>query len=363
MINHARALPIAQKRFKSNFSSLMNTVSMTIGGVLDSLSDSEGVIPSSSMDTVLSRCGAVLQSVYVVDGRTSLSSDGAPQSPYAKLLMMNIAQLSLDVVSSHARYMQSHIDPLTQQRMINLSIRESQQKPLTEADIERLRIFSVNPFANYEPAHTWVDPAGYRLSDRIWNTSIRSRQQLDRMMTDLIRQGMGSRDISRQVERFLNPDRTGVRTRIYGGDASYDGMRLARTEITRAHTYAAYTSAQANPYVEKYRMRRSNFGQSSCPVCLQHAGPVGGDGIVYDISEAMLSPYHPHCMCYFTSELTRTPAEITEQLREAMIQAEERLLHPYMTPLQTQSFVSSLLGWDTWPQLLQQIAPIQPRLF
>ncbi|PJF23673.1 MAG: hypothetical protein CUN53_21700, partial [Phototrophicales bacterium] len=54
---------------------------------------------------------------------------------------------------------------------------------------EKLRIFSPNALAQYEPAHTWVDPKGYRLSDRIWRTGEITRQRIDALIAEGIREG------------------------------------------------------------------------------------------------------------------------------------------------------------------------------
>jgi hypothetical protein len=54
--------------------------------------------------------------------------------------------------------------------------------------LDDLRIFRPNPLAQMDesrrwvPMHKWNTPDGYRLSDRIWQTSVYSRTQVDRLV-------------------------------------------------------------------------------------------------------------------------------------------------------------------------------------
>jgi hypothetical protein len=119
-------------------------------------------------------------------------------------------------------------------------------------------VFTPNPLAGYDPPHLWVDPNGYRLSDRIWRTAGATRRKVDAFLEDGIAQGRGSLKLSRDLERFLHPGRQLVRTKTpYGTDASYDAMRLARTEISRGAAQAHETAARANPFVSGLRWKLS----------------------------------------------------------------------------------------------------------
>jgi hypothetical protein len=120
------------------------------------------------------------------------------------------------------------------------------------------QVFAPNPLADYDPPHLWVDPNGYRLSDRIWRTTSETRRKVDGFLEDGIARGRGALKLSKDLERFLHPGRQLKRTKTpYGTDASYDAMRLARTEITRAASQAHELAAQANPFVEKLRWKLS----------------------------------------------------------------------------------------------------------
>lgn len=384
-IKYGRTLASAQVRFKQRYTALMQTAVSSIGGVLLRY-ERDGIIPVEFADDVARQAGEIVQAVFVVDGRTSIRANGVPVSPYARALMTEIVLVTIEVVNKHAdfmrRYLPDDVAWMLQQpaRTIaelahlrvgypttdHFQIYEADDKRLTDEELERLRLFAPNPLAEYEPPHTWVDPNGYVLSQRIWNNSQETRRKLDAFLYDQIREGRGAREIARNAEQFLLPGRARIRTRKpYGSDASYDAMRLARTEISHAHNNAAWVSATLNPYVSQIRMMRSASGDPKCPKCPTYAGEVGGAGIAYSVYSAVIAPYHPNCMCYSVPEVTDSPQAVTERLRAGLIDAENQYLKPFLTPVQTQAFIDMLMGWDTWQDLLAQtlVGQPQPRLF
>jgi hypothetical protein len=310
----------------------------------------------------------VIDRVFIgTDNRLPVLDDGTPTAPYARLLLTQCARVTAAMIEPHHRYMERVVPPDVQAW---LRARSRRLAELTDAEIdeiaERLRLFRPNPLAEYDPTHVWVDPNGYRLSDRIWRTDEETRRKLDAMLRDQIAQGTGSERLARLVEQFLIPGRAKVRTeRPYGVDASYDAMRLARTEIARAANEAAFIAAWLNPYVEKIEIVRSAQGDRDCKVCPQHATiGIFGERLrpAYRLGEARISPYHPHCMCRVESVVTQDPDAVTADLRRVMESAEAEYLSPYMTPLQMDGFIEQLLGQALF-DLLRQVAPLQPPLF
>jgi len=171
-------------------------------------------------------------------------------------------------------------------------------------------VFAPNPLAGYDPPHLWVDPNGYRLSDRIWRTASETRRKIDAFLEDGIARGRGSLKLSRDLERFLHPGRQLVRTKTpYGTDASYDAMRLARTEITRAASQAHEAAAKANPFVEKLRWKLSPQ-HPCCDICDSYADKE------YEFDDLPTQPAHPHCLCYWENVITEDSAAILDQARE-----------------------------------------------
>lgn len=342
-------LPGAQVRFRRGYTGLMREASAQIAGVL--LRESvDGRIPVRRAEVVTALAGEIVQRVFVVDGRRSVDADGVPLSPFARALYTELYRVTVGMVNKHADFMERHLDEGTQGLLNMQSRRIAEQGPH--------RLFEPNPLAFYEPAHTWVDPRGYVLSQRIWQNAARTRQNLDDLMTDLIRQGVGSQQIARRVEQYLLPGRAKIRTnKPYGSDASFDAMRLARTEISRAHNQASWVAAYLNPYVDQIRVMRSPNGDPLCPICLEHAGPVGGEGIVYEMGSRTIPPFHPHCMCRVDAEVTRSPDEVTGELRDMLRDAERELI-PMVTPVQRDVFIEMLLG-EVVAQFMRQLLPMQ----
>jgi hypothetical protein len=146
--------------------------------------------------------------------------------------------------------------------------------------------------------------------------------------------------VSRELEQFLLPGRGLIRTRApYGTDASYDAMRLIRTEITRAAAQASEMAAAANPFIAGMSVVLSG-SHPKYDICDIAAGagpwPVGEIPAQYQI------PLHPHCLCHYRYEMVENPQAILDELRNDI-----RKLRPgglMINPLQVAAFVKLLWG-------------------
>jgi hypothetical protein len=175
------------------------------------------------------------------------------------------------------------------------------------------------PIATYEPAHKWVKPDGYRLSDRIWMTDDETRRRLDLYISEKIKLGTSAEDLSKGVIQFLKPGQYLPETnKPYGRNLSYNAMRLARTEISAAYAQADIAAARANPLVTQYNVNRTRYGKP-CNIC----DPIA-NGSPYDIADdSAIPPEHPNCLCSMSFEYQDSIAETVERLR-----AELRDKHP-----------------------------------
>lgn len=279
---------------------------------------------------ILTEAGKQFASVFVgVDGRSAYRDDTVPLSPFADMLNRHLAAVQADVVFAHARWLRANLPD----DVFGWLARE----PVAE--------FASNPLAQYEPAHTWVDPRGYRLSDRIWNTSNRTRAQIDALLADGIRQGRGSLALSRELERFTRPERATLRTRRpYGVDASYDAMRLARTEISRAHMQATFAASRANPLVDRMDYALS-MSHPRVDICDKFASIDMQGGRIrepYRIEECPhpVDDTHPHCLCHVRSAVTSSREEVIAQLRALMNGGQPAPL----TPARPRSLLGQMLG-------------------
>jgi len=148
----------------------------------------------------------------------------------------------------------------------------------------------------YDAMHQFVDKDGYRLSDRVWRASARTRNAIDRLVTYEVSQGTSAVRMAGMLEQFLQKERAGVRTKKpYGRWGSYDARRLARTEITAAHGRATIASAAANPFVQLIEWALSLSHEEWDCNCEENSEKDLGDGPgIYPVDGVPRYPDHPH---------------------------------------------------------------------
>lgn len=154
-----------------------------------------------------------------------------------------------------------------------------------------------------EPILTWEDVRGYNLSDRIWNIGEVTAGQIDLLLQESIAQGTASLTLAKRLEQFLLPGRTLPRTnRPYGTDASFNAMRLARSEITRSFSISTKLAGMLNPFVTRAYYHLSAVHASdpgdSCEAFAEESD--ANDGFPPDETPMPMVDTHPHCMCYLT---------------------------------------------------------------
>lgn len=370
-LNNARILPMAQAGFKRDVRNLFASVVDDIQRVvLAPGADADTPIAPSRIPTIQAQTAKIIMGLFVgADGRNAFAEDGVTAvSPYAKLLNKWYVYVVVQQVMAAHRWMKTNLPEdvfryLQSGRVRPVRIVKEADNPYLRQDGEtldayrarlaNLRIFSPNPLAQYDPMHTWVDPNGYRLSDRVWRTGQATRDQIDALVTQGIRQGMSARDLARSLEAYLVPTQTGVRAlRPFGGRFVPDGaaanaLRLARTEISRANNQAAYIAAVNNPYAEGMDIARSANGDPTCPICPQHATiDMSGTRVrdPYPINSSFrVPPYHPHDMCNCRPAMAPL-SQVTQQLRGVMQGNDQTELIPYTTPAQPNLFIQQLLG-------------------
>ena len=325
---HLSVMRDNERRMEALFAGLANYATSRILRA----ADAEGNIPRSATYELQRDIGDATMRLFVARGRGErpapfeILPDGAvfPLSPYARALWAAITEAMRIQVEQQAAMMERRLP--------------ADLKALLRGGIAREQgtVFTPNPLAHYDPPHLWVDPNGYTLSERIWATAGNTRRKLDAMLEEGIRQGRGSLALSRDLERYLQPGRQLVRTKApYGVDASYDAMRLARTEISRAAAQAHEASARANPFVEKLRWKLSPQ-HPCCDICDSYADKE------YELDDLPTQPAHPHCMCYWENVLTEDRDEKLAQAREE-IRAARVAAAAIVTPLLVKEFLEYLL--------------------
>lgn len=165
----------------------------------------------------------------------------------------------------------------------------------------------------FDSNRRWVDPKGYRLSDRIWKGGRSVRREIDRVLVDGIRNGESAVDVAAKLEQYLNPDKAPqsyrkdgkiVRKHMtrtpYGKAGSSYARSLARTEISRAHAVATLEAAKVTPGVVgvKWRLSNQHVGQDPCNDNAQRHSD-GMEPGEYRVQEAPRMPQHPQCICCY----------------------------------------------------------------
>jgi hypothetical protein len=163
----------------------------------------------------------------------------------------------------------------------------------------------------FDPNRRWVDPDGYRLSDRIWKGGREVRREIDRILQDGIRNGTSAVDLADNLQRFLNPDaapityhkdgrivRRNTTKTPYGKSGSSFARALARTEISRAHGMAVIESAKVTPGVRgvQWRLSGSHPEPDACDDNASRDRYGLGAG-VYPPDKVPRYPNHPNDIC------------------------------------------------------------------
>lgn len=259
-------------------------LAQTIAALVLRASGPDGMIPNRrAVRVALSEAiwTQVVKPFYIGRGDNPLRGD-APQSPYARLLY--------DGVVGATRIQVERQVALVRRVVKDDIVLAWLTGPRPVGSVREIR-------GTYDPWHLWVDPNGYRLSDRIWRTSVDVRARIDQLLDYHISRGTAAVDIAQELEPFLTPSGRGPRTvRPYGREGSYTARRLARTEITRASGQGTIQAAQANPFVAGLQWRLS-ASHPKIDICDTYArGGPNGDGI-YPLDEFPTYPAHPNCIC------------------------------------------------------------------
>lgn len=319
---------------------LFKALSASIAADIHRAAGSDGLVPRSASVDLVRQVAARVTAFFLGHNRQGklapfeMGTNGAvvPLSPYMRTLWAGIVEAMRVTVVQHATILDARLPPNIAARM-----RRAYVSPFASSRVHE-QLFRPNVLATYEPPHLWVDPNGYQLSDRIWNTADSTRRQLDAFLSDSIAKGRSALAMAKDLDTFLQPGRSLVRTKAaYGTDASYDSMRLARTEIARAHAQAAEMSAAMNPFVQALQWNLS--GSHPKPdICDDNAanGP-------YELGNTPTMPAHPHCLCYWTYVMVEDGRKVLVQLHEDIQRARAEFVD-MVGPVAANQFLQMLLG-------------------
>ena len=330
---HSRHLQVMREN-ERRMTSLFDRLSSQVIREVVRYSQGDGTVPVSSTYDLQKASGRWVTSMFLgSDRRGGLSafevlSDSSlfPLSPYMRAMWDSIETAMRIPVEQSASIMEKY---LTREPELALYLRVAHTFDQTTSEQAR-----TNPLSMYAPPHLWIDRRGYQLSERIWRTSGYTRRKLDMYLEQAIAEGKSAMDMAEELQTFLKPGRALARTRMpYGTDASFDAMRLARTEITRAAGQAHEMSALVNPFVTHLGIRLS-ASHPEVDICDEAAA--GGPYPKDDIPPQYLIGMHPHCLCTYYNVLTDNPDE-------AIAGARAQTRQNALTPMALVLFVQFLL--------------------
>jgi hypothetical protein len=185
-------------------------------------------------------------------------------------------------------------------------------------------------------AAEWLYGDSRNLSGRIWNVDGDGRDAINNVIMQGIADGDSAWNMAKKLEEFLGAGQNCPRwasTRLYGRTASdksagdttgllsgndcdgrgvsYNALRLARTEIQKAHALATDKVMMAQPWVEKEQCHLSAAHPETDECDDVISNGENGQGI-YEVG-TIEYPLHPHCFCYKTAVLMDEKA-FTSQL-------------------------------------------------
>jgi len=359
VIPGTKALPIAQKGFREGYKAILRPAAEQIGAVLQRYAGADGAIDPRRERQVLSATGQIIDRVFVgSDGRHAYAEDEAtPLSPFARLINIWVASVTVKAVYNQRNWMKRHV-PEDVYNWLSRAKRPAIVRETIDVSARANPVFAPNVLAKYDPLHLWVDPNGYRLSDRIWRTGVDTRTRLDAMLAEQIRNGNSAFNISKKSEQFMLPGRAALRTdKPYGKDASYNGMRLGRTEITRAHGGATLISGELNPYVTgtDWVLSGSHPKLDACDQLATVDASGNRRKDPYPIGQFPAYPSHPQELCNLQNAVTSTPAQVTADLRAFMEAGDD----PPLTPAADDTLLWLLMGaafYEWWKRNSEAVA-------
>jgi len=300
-----------------------------------------GAVPAARSFLLSQLVAEGIAAIFGATPHHTIASDGTPLVPFAALLATATREATALVTAPAVAEVTARL--------------VGQPDLLAALTGGRALPVGARPVTLLDTARGWVDPNGYRLSDRIWRNGQDVRAAIDTILDAGIRAGTTATDLARALDGFLTPEGAALRTRTpYGSTGLYAPRRLARTEITRAHGAATVEMARLNPFAAGVKWNLSG-SHPAADECDQHAARDAhglGAGI-YPADALPTYPDHPHCLCYLTTHLRRDAASVVADLgRWARGEAVAGFETTGSVPLESVALVDWLTGFPA-PERVQ----------
>ncbi|NPV52205.1 MAG: hypothetical protein HPY71_01625 [Firmicutes bacterium] len=166
---------------------------------------------------------------------------------------------------------------------------------------------------------------GLFLSDRIWQQAERVRDSMRDIIQEAVVLGIDAKDVARMLERYVErgaktfawqyPDMIARMEGRIPKDLTYEGLRLARTEMTAAFGEGTISAARVSPSYQgmQWILSKAHPIEDICDT-LAEADYFGLGAGVYSPGNEPMYPAHPNCLCVLVPK-HETPEEFVERLR------------------------------------------------
>lgn len=281
----------------------------------------ERVIPNrrSTRDGLVAAIYAqVLKPYYVGSGEEPFAGT-RPLSPYAKLLYEGVSGMVRIEAEAQAALVRRLVrDEVVVDWLLRpwlrqdfgVSAQSNAQPPVTElVEVRPVQEMSIASFTQ------WLDPRGFRLTERIQRVAIEVRSRIGRFIDSHIGKGTPALTMATKVEAFLTTGERGKTT--YGNQGAVAPKVLVQHEMTKAGGATAAATSVINPFVRgaQWLLDPSHPKPDRCD--LRARGGANGDGI-YPLSELPAFPDHINCMCHLRAVTVRNLAAVTAALAAAI---------------------------------------------
>lgn len=279
----------------------------------------QGKIDPDKKTALLEKIGNIITSVFS-DGRETFDRK-KPLTPFASFINQHIALASLEAAKPHYTLLKTYLDT-------ELLIWLSGGRTVEQVSIG-------NDISLYPPPHEFVDPAGYRLADRVWRLGQTTRIKLDQMLSDAIEQGQSATELATHINNYLLPGHeiSGLSTKGYGTNVSYHATTLIRSEVSSAHSMATLGSTNADPFTSgidwKFSIRHIKSDDCDRFATLDASGHrIKPPYSVIDAPIPVRST-HPGDLCYLVPSVTETDQVVTQYLSDLKDNRKPAPLTPY----------------------------------
>lgn len=325
--------------------------------------ESSGIVPQSAGNLLIPQAQHRLTSIFLATQKGNLQAfqvnggELVPLTPFTQILWANIRAATELAVSEHGAIIRKKLAryPDLLQALSQATLNPFQAaKKVAELDGNTRR-----KLQQYDPQHLWVDPSGYTLSDRIWQTNSQMRRKLNLFLREAIAEGRSAKSIARDLTNFLNPTRGLIRTnKPYGTNLSFDAMRLARTELASAFNRAGLMAAHLNPFVTGVDVARSpGAGPCTTHVC---DAVVAGNPYTLDTVPNIPGDTHPHCLCTYRWRMETPIEDVVQQLGDELRAMRAGMMPPEDTLM---GLIGPLMGALFARLLMQEQAPLEETMY